>query len=363
MKCLWLVVRAGLLGCLILGTAAACGDGGGKKGPPTYVGQEASALIEADKGGEVAVGAVKLKVPADALSMDKKLTVKVLDKNDYPDKRKIAVDVYEFGPKGTTFEKEVELEFDLQGVEVGKKRPEVAVLDEDAKTWKVVEGSQVQGGKVHAKTTHFSFYTVLLSDAADGGGDGTGELPLCDADFTPCGGDLEGTWEFTSGCVYGISGAGVPPVVDGSVVCGDSVSTVDLSVTGTASFDAEGYYSIDQTLTIEYYYRFSLACLAEISRLGGTPFTCDSLGGEVSGDACVRDETTEVPAQSAGSYTTEGATLALESPEGYVLIGFATLDPVVDYCVTGDTLTLRIKDPTNPDANAQVYVAKRVLRN
>jgi hypothetical protein len=365
MKSLWLWVHAGLLGCLVLGAAPGCSDEGGKKGPPSYVGEETSALIEADKGGELAVGAVKLKVPADALTADKKLTVKVLDKDTYPDKRKIAIDVYEFGPKGTTFEKEVELEFDLQGVEVGKKRPQVVVLDEDAKAWKVVEGSQVQGNKVHAKTTHFSFYTVLLEEAASGGGggDGVDELPRCDADFTPCGGDIEGTWRFTSGCAAGVStGAYIPPPTTGGSVCADTVSSVTLGTSGTASF-LDGSYDIDQVLKLDYYYRISLACLQEIARVGGQTITCESIQGVETGGYCVHESSTDdVASQSEGTYTAEGGTVTLESNTGLVVLGLASIDPQVEYCVTGNTLTLRLTDPATP-SSVQVYVAERVLQN
>lgn len=334
----------------------ACGDDSGKSGPESFVGESAEALVQAEKGGALAVGAVKVKVPSGALEKDTLLTVKVQSKKQHPQQTKVAIDVYEFGPKGTTFSKDVELEFDLKGVTIDKKhRAEVAELDEEAGTWKVLASSKVQGGKVRANTKHFSFYTVLLTEVSD-----TDGVILCDADYSPCGGELQGTWEFQSGCISAYAGSfGIPDTGSTGAVCDDTVSGVTLSVSGTATFGPDDAYAVDQTLVLDSSFSIAIACLDEISKLTGAPYTCDMLSGEITGGRCEQSTSSgDLELPSEGTYSTAGSDLTLVSADGPVVFGLGMIDPAIDYCVTGDTLTLRVK---SEDAyNNQVYVATRV---
>lgn len=347
----WL--RAFLLGCLVLGTVAACGGSSGS-GPASYVGQESSALIEAIKGGNVAVGAVKVAVPAEALAKDTRVSVEVNDKKDYPDRSRVAIDVYELGPKGTTFTKDVELKFDLKGVRVGKnRRARVAELDEETNSWKALPDTKVVDGHAVATTKHFSAYTVLLEETTSGY-----EPVVCDADFTPCGGDIAGAWEFTEGCVTGFSQGTPMPTLSGDS-CADTSSSVKVDVTGSAHFGAEQDTNIDQNVVVTSSYTIPLACLDEVSRAGGMPFTCDTFGGEIEGKNCTQSATSgDLSSTVQGTYTTEGGTLTLEASEGLVLLGLGTLNPDIDYCVRDDTLTLRMRDSTS-GGQPQVYRATR----
>ncbi len=348
------LVRVFLLGCLTLGTLAACSDGDGG-GPASYVGQEKSALIEASKGGGVALGAVKVTVPAEALPKDTELSVKVSDKKEHPNKDRVAIDVYEFGPEGTTFSKDVELKFDLKGVKVGKsQRARVAELDGETNAWKALPDSKVVDGHAVATTKHFSLYTVIIEES-----EGSFEPVVCDADFTPCGGDITGAWEFTKGCVTGFSQGTPMPVLSGSA-CDEAISSLEVSVSGSAHFGVELDTNIDQVVVVTSAFSIPLACLAEVSASGGAPFTCDTFGGVVEGRNCTQSNSSgDIPTAVEGNYTTEGGTLTIEPSEGgYVLLGLGTLNPRIDYCVRGETLTLRLRDST-AGGEPQVYEARR----
>jgi hypothetical protein len=351
-------VRACLMGAMVSALGAACGDSGEESGPESHVGEQSSALIEAKKGGDLAVGAVKIKVPADALEKDQELTVKVVDKKKHPESGKVALDVYEFGPKGTTFSKDVEIEFDLKGVKTGgNKKAYVAELDEETKEWKALGGSKVEKDKAHATIKHFSFYTVILEEASR---PGSPEPIICDADFSPCGGSLEGEWEFTAGCASAYAQLGSPPPVAGGGCEEAPVYSVTLDVSGTVGFGPEAAYDLNQNLVLDSYYAITVACLEELSELSGTPLDCaEYIGGMVEDGLCTQSATSgDVPVISMGSYATEGGMLQLSSDSGYVMLGLV-VDPLVDYCVEGDTLTLRVRDPQSED-NTQVYTARRL---
>lgn len=343
-----------VLACCFLLTFAACGDSGG--GAASYVGKESSTLIVAEKGGDVALGAVKIAVPAEALSKDTRITVEVGSKKDYPDKERVAIDVYKFGPDGTTFNKDVEIKFDLKGVKVGKsQRARVAELDEEANVWKTLPDSKVVDGHAVATTKHFSTYTVLLDAEAS---NGAPEPVACDADFTPCGGDLTGTWEFTHGCVSSFAQGTPMPVLSGDA-CDAAFSTITVDVSGSAHFGTDQDANIDQVVVVTSSYSIPLACLEEVSRAGGTPFTCDLFGGVEEGDECTQSGSSgDIPSTFAGTYTSDGGALTLKASDDLVLLGLGTLNPEVDYCVRGDTLTLRLRDGSS-DGEPQVYEATR----
>lgn len=351
-------VRAFLLGCVVLSTLAACGGDGG--GPVSYVGKETSALIEAKQGGDVALGAVKIAVPAEALEKDTKVSVIVNSKKDYPDRDQVAIDVYELGPKGTSFTKDVELKFDLKGVKVGKnRRARVAELDEEAGAWKTLPDSKVVGGEAVATIKQLSTYTVLVEETPSGGG--SYEPIICDADFSPCGGDLTGTWEFTSGCVTGYSQSIPMPTLSGDS-CDDAGGGIEVSASGSAHFGTDQNANIDQIVVVTSSFSYPLACLAEISKAIGSPYTCDTIGGTVEGRNCVQTVSSgDIPSMAEGTYSTEGGTLSItpSSAGGIVFLGVSTLNPDIDYCVRGDKLTLRLRD-SESGGEPQVYEATRM---
>jgi hypothetical protein len=297
---------------------------------------------------------VKVVVPAEALAKDTRLSVAVNDKKDYPDRARVAFDVYELGPKGTTFAKDVELKFDLKGVKVGKnRRASVAELDEETNTWKTLPDSKVVDGNVVATTKHFSLYTVLLDEA-----ESASEPVACDADFVPCGGDLTGAWEFTSGCISAYSQGTPTPVFSGDA-CDTAFSSFSVTVSGSAHFGTEQDTNIDQVVVVTSSLSIPLACLAQISQAGGTSFTCDNFGGVVEGRNCTQSSSSgDIPTMVQGTYMAQDGVLTIQSSDDYLLLGLGTLNPDIDYCVRGDTLTLRLRD-SESGGEPQVYEATR----
>ncbi len=348
---LWAVL--GILLC------SACGDGDekGSEPAPSFVGESASLAVKANEKAELNVGAVKLKVPEGALEGDTTLTVQVVSKKDVPASKDVAIDVYDFGPDGLMFKTDVELEFDVATVTVPKdKRVDVAVLDEKSNTWQVLPPTaEAEPGKLKTKIKHFSLYTVIFSDA------GMNALPpgaaQCAAGFTPCGGELVGTWSFKSGCISAppeALGASFPSETFAS--CTEKPSAlVGIGVSGTITFDAEGRYSLDQTVVLNPSVRIASSCLEQVSAAQGMPLTCEDLQGTSTGDACVRTLTpSTTPNTEIGTYGT-GADATITMTED----GEGQAKPYgTHYCVEGNTLTVRIQRPS--EQRTDVYVAEKM---
>jgi hypothetical protein len=315
--------------------AAACG-GDESEGPQSYAGETKSVMVEAGKAAALTLGAVKLDVPEGAVSADTEVSVEVSSKAGKPDASKIAIDVYDFGPDGTTFDKAVKLEFDLKGVNVGKgKKAQVAWL-EDGK-WKPVP-TEVKDGKASAETTHFTPFTVIIvADATQQSGG------QCSGDFTPCGGSLVGTWEIETACMN------VPPDPFGGEenpfeICSvQPVASFDIDISGEVTFGADGSFSNEQTTSVSGGFVISGACLDEIAaQSGGAGITCEEFGGVPRGEDCILGGASEPPMTeiTTGTYTTAGNVLTV------IEDGFEP-DPASDgeeYCVRGDTLTVHLSD-------------------
>jgi hypothetical protein len=124
-----------------------------------------------------------------------------------------------------------------------------------------------------------------------------------------------GTWKVTSVCAE-IAG----PVID---VCPTAVAMLDLTLTGTATFNADGTQSSDFTSKASITYTLDASCLNTIT-MGHPPASCDVLNKEAdpamgdgattcTGDpadacTCVEDnpEKTEM---KTGTYTIDGNTM------------------------------------------------------
>jgi hypothetical protein len=327
---------------IVLGLAVALGAGfacGSDKsgGAPSYAGKEDSVMVTAGKAAALTLGAVKLDVPEGAVSEDKEIKVKVNSKSGQPDEKKIAIDVYDFGPDGTKFDTSVKLEFDLSGVNVGKgHKAVVAWLDNDK--WVSIP-TAVKNGKASAETDHFTPYTVLVVPDGSSGQTSNG---VCSTTFEPCGGDLVGTWEYTSGCLgdalnpfAGDAGSPFPE-------CDDAPTTkFNFDVTGTASFGADGSFSDERTQTFSIGYTLSASCISQINRQSGASLSCSELGGTAQGSSCFIGSSDDTPTtdSTVGTYTIDGDSLTV------IEEGSDTGD-AQQYCVNGDKLTVAITDPS-----------------
>jgi hypothetical protein len=342
MRFSWLA-RAGLIGLLLAGNVAGgCGgDDSEASSAPSYVGEMTEELMTAAEGGEMELGAVKIAIPAGALEEDTEITLKIQSKADAPEKEKIAIDVYEFGPS-LEFKTPVDVEFDLKGVTVpAGKRAQVAVLDEEAKKWSVLSGSSEKDGKVSGKTMHFSKFTVIFTVQADGSVDQSGGM--CAAgEFDACGGDIVGTWSYSGACVSNLDLLGLGGETDEAfAVCDDKPSySLDIDISGTATFGSDGSFVVDQTTQFGGGLSIPVSCLEQLAMGQASPEElCGSFPGEIKGDVCeaIQSEEPEVE-QSTQTYGVEGGTLT-------VYDGADDAGDSLEYCVKGDSLTVRKTDP------------------
>jgi hypothetical protein len=253
----------------------------------------------------------------------------------------------------------VKLEFDVGDVKVPKgEKAVVAYLEADE--WISLPDSKLAGGKVSATTTHFTPFTVLFVIAEDGtpvqlGGDCSG------TDFVACGGDVEGTWEFTAACA---DLGGLDPLTDdnGSSVfegCKDAPTfgfTVDLE--GTATFNADGSFESVQKSTFSAETTIPLSCLDTITGgMADSAMLCaSSFGGKIEGDACVSAADPETSDDSStGTWTAADGKLTIIDDEE--TDAGASDDNDAEYCIKGDTLT--VKASIGEDGQFLMYTATR----
>jgi hypothetical protein len=146
----------------------------------------------------------------------------------------------------------------------------------------------------------------------------------------PCGGDPVGTWNFDTGC---ITAAGVRASMSGNSCPGTSIAVTGVSVSGTATFNADLTYALD-ALMKQGTYRVYVppACLGAA--------TCDDISASVlatgafqsvtctSGGGCTCSAVqTPIIVNESGAYTISGSTLLTTADTG------ATSS--IDYCVQG----------------------------
>lgn len=274
-------------------------------------------LVTAAEGGEVAAEGVKLNIPAGALAADTTITIETLDEDDQPESHRIASGVFDLGPDGTQFQVPVTLAFDFVNSGPQGATPMLAFLENGE--WKTLPDSRVEGGQVVATTTHFTPFAVVWEGGVQDGG-ACEELP-----FTPCGGDLTGTWQFELGCVE-IPG-GFEPISG----CSGSSASYEVEMTGQITFGADGSYSLARTRTLTAIYMAAKSCLPQGKQCSDAPQLDDRFDkGEDAGDQCKLTEVDTDYDDESGTFTTSGTTLTLsetgdDSPT------------VLHYCVSGDT--------------------------
>jgi hypothetical protein len=346
-------LRIGLLVGL-LGLSAACGaesdaDHGGSA--ESFAGEEVALMIKAAEGGEVSVGVAALTIPKGALAADTEISVKVESKKGRPDEEHVLLDVYDFGPDGTTFSQPVTLAFDVSKVNMPEGgTPMIAWQNGDK--WETLP-TVIANGKATAPTTHFTPFTLVFVLNDDGEVVQAGGQ--CGDDFDACGGNIVGTWTYTGACLT------LPPGALGGTDSGDNPfaacseqphADFTIDVTGTATFGADGSFNVDQTVTSGGGFYVPQSCLDELM----PGLTCDALEAPVSedGKGCLlSDDGDSMPQMDmeTGTYTTEGSTLKVMS-EGDT----EEDDSVTTYCVQGDKLTVHF---ANADGTVVQYEATR----
>lgn len=161
---------------------------------------------------------------------------------------------------------------------------------------------------------------------------------------SPCGGDLVGTWKIVTGCV-----TGSPSTTMSNQACpGETVGNASVDTSGTATFTADGKYSVTETISSSVSFTVPSSCLTS----GGATLSCSDLNATGSGDdggapgpttSCATSGsscacTLSQPAQTVtemGTYVTAGSTFTAtpsSSSTGSLMAGND------GYCVQGNTL-------------------------
>jgi len=238
--------------------------------------------------------------------------------------------VFDFGPDGTKFNKPVTLTLEFKGTVPEGKTATIAFLENGK--WEVLADSKASDGKVVASTTHFTPFVVFFN----GSGEQTGGQ--CGEGFTPCGGDLAGTWKYAAACITLPSGAADP--VEG---CPEASFGAELDVDGTVTFNADGTAAIDQTASVTSILVYPKACLTRQGLPAGTPcsqvFKDDESGKTVTEDAdnCYMKEVQEPDVnKTTGTWSATGNDFTVQF-EGDEKPTSGT------YCVKGNEATFRVE--------------------
>lgn len=183
-----------------------------------------------------------------------------------------------------------------------------------------------------------------LTDTSDAGTGGTGSgsgtvlASTCTASFTPCGGDVTGSWAVQSICAQS-SPAGAVNASDARFPdCANICSSAQLTASGSVTY-ASPTVTSSETFRLVESLAFSDACFSEATGTTLSDATCQSFNSDPSGTsscalslstcACQFDQTTQ---DSATSYTLSGTEI--------VQYGSGALaQETIEYCVTGNTMT------------------------
>lgn len=174
---------------------------------------------------------------------------------------------------------------------------------------------------------------VVLFSAFSGVADA--QIPTCEAiAFTPCGGDMTGTWQ------YGeiVCSEGLDIVSSMFPDCTTGSTEVDGSIVGTTTFNPDGTYEESQTRNLSLTAMIPIDCLPE-------GVACDMLEDEagtltITDSHCIVVFSIEEIEAEAGTYTVTGASATLTEPDGDIDQG--------NFCISGDVMTVEVVDPENP---------------
>lgn len=325
------------------GSDAGGGDGDGDGDGDMNI-EPISETINADEGGEIETTGAAITIPGGALSEDTEITVEVILASDVPEADSLASLVYDFGPDGTTFSEPVELTIDLNADVPSGMKAQLAWLDEAHDEWVPLADSHVDGDQVVGTTDHFTMFAIVLTATM---GQTAGSCEDFDT-FEACGGDLEGTWEFSLACadltLQDIFGE------DNEIAtCQGTSLSANLDFSGSITFEAGGDYQSDITRAVDFEINLPLDCLP-------TGAMCSQLdnmqeGSEVTEEdgVCMlsmhQDPETET---KAGTYELDGNSVILtadgEDP-----------DEPSEYCVQGNTLTVRSIDVDDETGEETVF--------
>jgi hypothetical protein len=167
-------------------------------------------------------------------------------------------------------------------------------------------------------------------------GDGDGRVAIC-TEFTPCGGNVIGSWEITQTCID----------PSATVAIGDCSETAieyrSYEVDGRYVFDSSGNVTITFDSRFSYVWDIPRSCfsnytcsqmetiLNSATSTGSTAIEFNATCPEAP-TVCRCELTGSIAGMNTRTYTTSGSTLTLVSADS---------TSVEEYCVDGDDLALR----------------------
>lgn len=337
--------------CAVLSLSIVACDGGGNGGgiaESPNLGDKAEADIVAADGGEIelADAGIKINFPAGSLRDDETITAEIVSKTALPEAAKLAGNVLELGPDGLTFAMPVELEIELPAGSVPANAETVKLvwLDQDKKEWVELPENKYEGGVVTAKTQHFSTFAVRFVVTASGAV--VQEGGQCTDKFSACGGNVEGTWNITSGCVtFGDLG-------QSSGQCAGMSVEASADITGDITIEAGQI-----TGTIE----FATMVKTIVPKSCLPNMTCPEPGSDPSqgvyvdkGSTCEANSTDSNIQEVDSTYTVQGTKLIVT--DNNMDAGAPNEPEENDFCVKGDTLQVHT---VTSDGSTIEYTAKR----
>jgi hypothetical protein len=154
--------------------------------------------------------------------------------------------------------------------------------------------------------------TLLLGSLALGGCGSS--APACPASFTPCGGDITGTWTLRTGC-------GQSALVMSS--CPGATSQFSSDVSGTATFNPNGTYLLSLTSDVSGMETFPASCLlgTQSCAMLAPSSTMPGSSGDVTctgnvGQSCTCTGEVKSTLTDTGTYGRFGSFVALNGSSG-----------------------------------------------
>ena len=179
------------------------------------------------------------------------------------------------------------------------------------------------------------------ADAGANTGGGTQNSTVCVAGFSPCGGDLTGTWAVQATCgETNPAGTVNTNFATSSPNCSGACTGAAVTTSGTKTYDSSSSaltssesFQLVETLDL------TPACFQDVTQTSLTDSTCQTASGQFESASCGLTMTgcgcqiTEVTNNDATSYQVSGTSLTE--------MGAGSLPGNIDYCVVGNTMTQR----------------------
>jgi hypothetical protein len=302
--------------------------------PPTED-EMGSAPVSVMAGGLLEHAKVRVVIPAGTPMVDGVVTVlRRIPADDLPNRAEIVGNVYDFGPIGASFRAPIELRLPLATAVPADREAVVAWLHEPGKHWVPVP-SMLSEGRVTGYVTHLGTFAVLL----------VGKTDVCPYGGA-CGGELEGTWQYSAGC-----GRGQPPRM---IPCGTGAPIYQrqsFMVGGTLTVMGNSY-TLNRMTRVWTTLFHTPSCLMAMSQAGTAYESCDALqaafrrdrnpnwscaGSVQQGCSCFLSSLIPVGTE-AGTVAVQGMKIVFTKQ------GADEPGPAVDFCVRGRSLSMRNAD-------------------